>query len=124
MKIIITIVTILVGFASFAQSSSQRWESARFEKTVNNKDIHYFEVYAVNHEFTGINFQALVEEFYQKEGIIDLVQVSEKQINVFVYDLIKIDVVKSIFVLFDSEIELSHKKTASVETLNNHSQEK
>lgn len=121
MKLIITISAIMIAVCSFGQSESKRWENALYEKSVNNQVIYYFEVTAVNHDFSGINLEQLKNEFFNKEGIIDLKMKNTSQINVYVYSLIDIDVVKSIFVAFDSEINLSTKKVLSLEELENNS---
>lgn|GEM_PF-2922647 len=100
----------MLAVCSFGQTTqAQRWEKARYEQNVNNQKIYYFEVFAVNHEFSGLNFEMLKNDFYEKEGIIDVKSKDEKRIVVYVYDMIDIDVIKTIFSPFDSEIEISQK---------------
>lgn len=107
----------MIALCSFGQSESERWENALYEKSVNNQVIYYFEVTAVNHDFAGLNLEELKNEFFNKEGVIDLKMMNSNQVNVYVYNLVDIDVVKSIFVGFDSEIKLSTKKELSLEEL-------
>ncbi len=117
MKLAITIGALLLAACSFGQSDSQRWEDARYEMNVNNKIIYFFEVQASNHEFSNSSFESLKNEFLNKEGIIDVKMINSKQIYVYTYDLIDIDVVKSIFVIFDSEIELLPRKRITLNQL-------
>lgn len=123
MKLIIIIGSLLIATASFGQSQSQRWEQARYEFNVNHALIYYFEVKAENHDFSGLNFDLLKEDYYAKEGIIDLKLNGTTSVIVYAYELIDIDVIKSIFVTYDADITVFNRKRLNLEELENSSLE-
>lgn len=121
MKLFIIIGCLLCASGTFGQSQSQRWEQARYELNVNQASIYNFEIKAENHDFSGLNFEMLKDDYYAKEGIIDLKLNGTTSVIVYAYEMIDIDVIKSIFITYDPDITVFNRKRMNLEELENSS---
>lgn len=85
-------------FVSAQSTPEKRWERAIFEVKIKGKEVYQTD-FQFSTPITHKEFNSLADNLYTKEGIVDVIQISDSYIEVVHMDFVDYEAIESFVVV-------------------------